>query len=260
MDQADRVSRDAKTNVFHLGPGGEADMTFFTPNAVCRYRTMTFSTKEPETLAWIDEYGGRGPLYDIGANIGLYSIYYAKTHSHTVYAFEPSALNIALLAKNISINGLSDRVVLVSNPLTSKNEIADFHLSMLDEGGAMSTFGQEYGHDGQPLRAQMSYRTVGTSLDFLIESGVIPETPGMLKIDVDGIEHLVLQGARHTLQQPCLRTVLIEVNETFAASANGVSEILGEAGFHLNDQSHSEMFNGGKFSNTYNQIWIRPSA
>ena len=132
VDQADRLSRKAKVDVTHDGLSGKTEMTFFTPNSLCRYRAATFSTKEPETLEWIDTYGGRsGAFYDVGANVGMYSIYYAKTHPESVYAFEPSALNIALLAKNISVNGLSNRIVIVSNPLTSVNEIADFRLSML---------------------------------------------------------------------------------------------------------------------------------
>ena len=249
--------RDAVTLVTHRQGAVNVTMSFHTPNAVCRYRADTFSTKEPETLEWIDTYGSDGAFFDIGANVGIYSVYYAKTHSGTVYAFEPSVLNLGLLAKNISLNGLDSQIVIVPNPLTSQNQVADFHLSMLDEGGSMSTFGADYGHDGLPLAAEMDYRTMGMSLDFLVESGIVPETPAMIKVDVDGIEHLILRGARSTLTSAGLKTVLIEVNDNFQELATEVVGALTTAGFRLAERRQAEMFRSGAFSDTFNQIWLR---
>ena len=249
--------RDEVTRVAHRKGETEVVMSFHTPNAVCRYRADTFSTKEPETLEWIDRYGGEGAFYDIGANVGLYSIYYAMTQPGTVYAFEPSVLNMGLLAKNISLNGLDAQIVIVPNPLTSENQVADFHLSMLDEGGSMSTFGADYGHDGLPLAAEMNYRTTGMSLDFLMESGIVPEPPAMIKVDVDGIEHLILRGARSTLTSPILKTILIEVNDNFEELAFEVTGAMTTAGFRLAERRQAEMFAGGAFSGTFNQIWHR---
>ena len=257
MDMAYPQIRDAVTRVTHRKGETEVAMSFHTPNAVCRYRADTFSTKEPETLEWIDKFGSSGAFFDIGANVGIYSVYYAMTHPGTVYAFEPSVLNLGLLAKNISLNGLDMQIVIVPNPLTSENQVADFHLSMLDEGGSMSTFGAEYGHDGLPLKTKMDYRTMGMSLDFLLESGIVPEPPAMIKVDVDGIEHLILRGARSTLTSPSLKTVLIEVNDNFHELAFEVSGALTAAGFGLAERRHADMFGSGAFSDTFNQIWLR---
>lgn len=256
-DWAYAIVRDAKVTVHHPRAGGSLVMSYYTPNAMCRYRTDTFSTKEPETLEWIDRFGGAGAFYDIGSNVGLYSVYYAKTHSGMVYAFEPSVLNLGLLAKNISINDLSDRVVIVPNPLTSENQVAPFHLSMLDEGGSMSTFGVETGHDGSALQTQMAFRTTGMTLDFMVEQGLIPQPPTMMKIDVDGIEHLILRGAEKVLALPGLMTVIIEVNEDFRVLAAEVAALLQAGGLTLVERRHSDMFAGGIFENTYNQIWVR---
>jgi hypothetical protein len=49
-----------------------------TPNFLTRYMHKTFFTKEPETLAWIDIFERGSVFYDVGANIGLYSIYAVK--------------------------------------------------------------------------------------------------------------------------------------------------------------------------------------
>jgi FkbM family methyltransferase len=160
-------------------------------------------------------------------------------------------------AKNISINNLSDRIVIVPNPLTSENQVAPFHLTMLDEGGSMSTFGAETGHHGAALQTQLVYATAGMALDFMVEQGLIPQPPTMIKIDVDGIEHLVLRGAEKVLALSGLKAVLIEVNEDFQLLATEVEDLLRVAGLTLEERRHSEVFDGGAFENTFNQIWVR---
>ena len=70
-------------------------------NNVTKYRNDTFFTKEPETLEWIDKFTKNSVFWDVGANVGLYSIYAAKTRDCNVTAIEPSVFNLELLAKNI---------------------------------------------------------------------------------------------------------------------------------------------------------------
>ena len=236
----------ARTSVTtHTAAGKRHEFVFYTPNALCQWRIDTFSTKEPETLDWIDRYGGDGVLFDIGANVGLYSIYYAKTQPGKVYAFEPSVFNLALLAKNINANQVQDKIYIVTNPLTTQNEFANFNLQVTDEGGALSAFGVEHGQDGKPLQTVLSYQTYGFSLDYLLEQGIIPEYPSMIKVDVDGIEHLILRGARKTLAHRLCRTVLIEVNQDFEALSTEVLAILGDAGFEITTRD------------CVNQIWVK---
>ena len=247
------------TEVVHEVGNTSVRMVFYTPNAVCRFRAATFSSKEPETLEWIDRYGG-GTFFDVGANVGLYSVYYAKTHRGNVYAFEPSVLNLGLLARNLAVNGTQDRTVIVPNPLTSRNQVADFHMSVLVEGEAMSTFGESFGHDGQLLTEQMRYRTTGYALDSLMEAGVIPEVPTLMKVDVDGIEHLILRGAAKLLTNEIVRTILIEVNDDFVDLAVDVHDSLLSAGFTLSERRQAEMFEKGAFAHCYNQIWVRSTS
>jgi len=257
LDRIVQSSEERIVEVPDIGPNGNSSLRFYAPNAVCRYRAATFSTKEPETLAWLDEFGQCGALYDIGANVGLYSVYFSKVHHQTVYAFEPSALNLMLLAKNVNLNGVENRVVIVTNPLTATNSIASFNLSSLDAGGAMSTFGETFGHDGKDLDLKLSYSTVGFSLDSLSDLGLLPIPPAIMKIDVDGIEHLVLAGATKVLTMPSLRSILIEVNDDFEALRDGVHDLLTAAGFHLRGKFHGDLIADGVFSSSFNQIWDR---
>ena len=63
------------------------DLKFKIVNYITFYRAKTFSSKEPETLNWIDTFEDGSTFYDIGANVGLYSIYAAKSKNCNVYCF-----------------------------------------------------------------------------------------------------------------------------------------------------------------------------
>jgi hypothetical protein len=95
------------------------------------------------------------------------------------------------------------------------------------------------------------------TLDFMVENGLVPEVSAMIKIDVDGIEHLILRGAANVLAMPSLKTVIIEVNDDFQVLAIEVDVLLRKSGLTLVERRHSDMFDGGIFDRTINQIWVR---
>ena len=87
-------------------------INFFVPNQLTNWRIDTFFSKEPETLDWIDSFEKKENFifWDIGANIGLYSIYNSIKHSKsTTIAFEPSSSNLRVLTRNIFINNLEKK-------------------------------------------------------------------------------------------------------------------------------------------------------
>src|SRR6185295_675790 len=91
----------------------------------------TLFFKEPETLAWIDKMEDGSTLWDVGANVGIYSIYFlAQKEKGRVVAFEPHPSNLAGLVDNLYGNDLlNDRVTIVSNPLYSDRSICNFNMS-----------------------------------------------------------------------------------------------------------------------------------
>ena len=111
-------------------------------NFITKYRNETIFTKEPETIVWIKRMQKDSVFWDVGANIGLYSILAALTNSKNVVAFEPSYFNLSLLAKNIYNNNLSQKIIIIPISLSNKNSIDDFNLTSTEEGGALSTFGR----------------------------------------------------------------------------------------------------------------------
>jgi FkbM family methyltransferase len=237
--------------VVHQG----TQLTFAVPNRLAYFRIATFSTKEPETLAWIDAMPRGAVLWDIGANVGLYTCYAARARGCRVVAFEPSVFNLELLARNVCLNELTQQVTLVPLPLSDKVSENTLNMTSTQWGGALSSFGVEHGFDGQPLEKVFEFRTVGTPGDLLPGTLSIP-IPDFIKVDVDGIEHLVLRGCRQVLER--VRGVQVEVNDAFKAQSQEVRRLLEEAGLQLISKTHSELMQGSAlFNSTFNQVWAR---
>lgn len=210
-------------------------INFFIPNTYTKYRLTNFFNKEPETLKWIDEFKEDSVFFDIGANNGNYSIYASFVHEkiNKIYAFEPSVLNTRILARNISINKLQKKIKIIQLPLHDKNlEVLNMSESTFEEGGAMNSFGVNYNSLGKIQNIENKYSILGTSLDFLIQAKVIP-LPDYIKIDVDGIEHLILSGAKNMLKSSNIKSILVELYPNNFNQYNQSYELLTKSGFKL---------------------------
>ena len=230
-------------------------LTFSTPNQVNRFRVASFSTKEPETLDWIDTIPADSVLWDVGANIGLYSCYAAKTLGIRVFAFEPSVFNLELLARNIYLNQLVDKVVIIPLLLSDSIKTSTLNMTSTQWGGALSSFGENYGDDGKALNKVFDFSSVGLSMDETVGLLKIPP-PTHIKIDVDGIEHLILLGGQSVLQH--VKEVAIEVNDDFHHQVTSIHNYLSAAGLSFKWKRHAAMFdNSERFGRIYNQLWHR---
>ena len=254
-----RVGKFASEKLIYLSLNSEKEiyyrkynLRFAVPNSISRFRIDTFATKEPETLSWIDTFERNAVFWDIGANIGLYSCYAAKSTDCKVYAFEPSIFNLELLGRNISLNRLTDKVIIIPIPLTENLLENKLSMSTTEWSGSGSTFGQNYTHDGSKLIEKFNYRTVGISMDQAISLLKLPQ-PNYIKMDVDGIEHLILKGGSEVLKKT--KSLLVEVDDKFEIQKQNTTEYLRNAGFKLAEKRHSRLFDGTKYETCFNQIW-----
>ncbi len=87
-----------------------AGIHFYCPRPVEVWRAYTLHTKEPETLEWLDQLMPESVLWDIGANIGIYSLYAAK-RGVLVVAFEPNVTAYSILVNNVYLNELNDFIL-----------------------------------------------------------------------------------------------------------------------------------------------------
>ncbi|NQW11653.1 MAG: FkbM family methyltransferase [Alphaproteobacteria bacterium] len=189
---------------------GEKTVMFRVSSRVAALRVFSINSKEPETLAWIEEMDQNTILFDVGANIGLYTIWAAVTRGARVHAFEPEASSYAMLCGNVFDNGVADRVRAYCLGLSDKAGIGHMLLS--------STSAATSGHQvmvanaatGIPHSHQYPQGVVTQTLDALVFDLGLP-CPSDIKIDVDGLEHAIIAGAGRVLAHPDLRSILIEV-------------------------------------------------
>ena len=132
---------------------------------------MTFLTKEPDTIKWIESFDNDMVFWDVGANIGIFSCFAAKEKRARTFAFEPSMFNLEVLSKNIFYNNLSKNIVIIPISLNDKTKIDDFNMSNPKVGGAQSSFSQSISEEGKIFYPVFSYKTLGlTGNDFVKKS------------------------------------------------------------------------------------------
>lgn len=194
-------------------------------------RAKTYSQKEPDTLDWLDSFEPGSCYFDIGANIGQYSLYPAKKYGERVqvFAFEPQSNNYYALNKNIYLNGLSHQVLSYCVAVSGKSEFSKLYIPKFIPGGNRSQFGQE-DLENMKMAATHIQGMFGVTLDDLCEKWGFP-FPNYLKIDVDGIEISILQGASNVLANPALKSVIIELG-TDAEQGRAIA-IMKQAGLEV---------------------------
>lgn len=234
-------------------------MVFHTPNSMTRWRVQSFNDKEPHTVKWLKKIPQGSIFLDVGANVGMYSIFAAAVRKAQVYAFEPESQNFALLNQNIQSNGLSGKII--GYPLAISNEIAlrPLYLSEFSQGGSCHSFGEKVGFDLKPRLETFTQGSSSATIDHLVDSGSIP-CPHFIKVDVDGFEHKVLDGARKTLTNPLLRELLVELNTNLPEHLR-IIESLKQSGFsHDPAQAASALRTSGSFKGVGEFIFRRIAA
>ncbi|WP_374615166.1 FkbM family methyltransferase [Sphingorhabdus sp.] len=179
-----------------------------------KYRVESALDKEPETIAWIDAWStaaGPGVFFDIGANMGIYSLYAAYRHpALAVYAFEPVSNNYTALQQNVWLNQWPN-VHPFNLALAKENKITELFLSDTRVGNSGAQIVAAVNEKGEYYEALRVEKVLGVSLDRLIGEFGLP-VPNFVKIDVDGHETDILNGMQQTLSAPALKSLLVEFN------------------------------------------------
>ncbi len=196
--------------VLHADLDGRA-AKFHAPNEMTRWRVQTLYTKEPATIDWLRALPSGAVFVDVGANVGMYTVFAALVRQARVFAFEPESENFALLNANIALNGLAGRALAFCAGLSDHAGIEKLYLSQAGAGGSCHSLGAEVGFDLAPRPAAFVQGAISFRLDDLVASGQLP-TPEFVKIDVDGFEHKVVQGMAHTLSNGAVRSLIVELN------------------------------------------------
>ena len=191
------------------------------------WRVQTLFTKEPGTIDWIHSFNRGETFVDVGANIGMYSIYAGVVAGARVFAFEPESQNYAELCRSIFFNrgARKDIVAWCAAVGDEPVEISRLLVRDLHTGYSFHDFG-EPSRDYSP-EERFAQGSIAFSLDHLVATGAIPE-PDHVKIDVDGHENKVVRGMRGLLERRAMRTVLIEADATLAGTRGITERMLGD--------------------------------
>lgn len=230
---------------------------FYCPGGDTVWRAYTLFDKEPETLEWIDGFEVGDVLWDIGANVGSYSMYAARK-GHRVFAFEPAFTNYYILNKNIHLNSLDNLVTAYCLAVADREMLGTLNMSNLSMGGALNQFGSaETGHvTSHGEECVFKQGMASLSVDRIAQDGDV-EFPQHIKIDVDGIEELILNGALATLKDSRLKSVLIEVEEDDQGFVDRVKDIMASSGLKLVSRRHGELLEQGPWAHIYNYVFAR---
>lgn len=134
---------------------------------------------------------------DVGANVGSYTILACGARGARGYCFEPVPATFKGLKDNLDINHLSSRVTALN-------------IGVADSNGEL-TFTSK---DGPGNRVVLNHEAVRDSITVpvrTLDSVLSGEAPTFLKIDAEGFETAVLEGASSVLSNPSLHSVLIEM-------------------------------------------------
>lgn len=234
------------------------DVKFFTPNYYTSLRVNTFYSKEPETLKWIDNFNEDKNIifWDIGANIGLYSIYAAlKFPKLKVIAFEPSLNNLPVLSRNIYINKLLDRISISQFPLSNEeNKFLTFRENDFIEGGGLNAFGVKFDYENKSFEGKNNYKIFGSSINNILDNNIL-EIPDYIKIDVDGIEHMILEGGNKYLSNKKIKQIIVEFNESFKEQLDRCDKILKNNNFRFVKKDSADFDNKELYPTTFNYIY-----
>ena len=207
------VARQTSTVETKYGPlHFQALRSAYTASAISR-----FFEDEPDCLEWIDNTIQAGDvLWDIGTNIGLYSLYASMKAGVTIYSFEPSAFNFALLVEHVALNKKDNAIHPLCVALSDSTGVFPLNMANTSVGRAGNGLNIARTQEGdfKPVFKQSVPAFKG---DDAVKILNIPK-PTHIKLDVDGIEGLILRGMPDVLSQ--VKTILVEVegeNEQFAA-------------------------------------------
>jgi FkbM family methyltransferase len=205
------------------------DCKYYTPSRRLMWQAVGIEYIEPELLDYIDAINNDSVFYDIGASNGIFSIY-AACKGLDVYSFEPEVQNFSLLGMNSYLNAKSVKHPIKSFniALSDENEIGSMFIAKYEAGGHMKILDKPIKVQEEAIfKPDFIQTVIKFKLDVFIEHYNLP-VPEYLKIDVDGAELAVVNGAKSTLKNLNLKSIFIELEE---GSSSKIIEILLSYGF-----------------------------
>jgi len=210
-----------------------------------KYFRLFPANYEQSSFEFFKKYAKQGStILDIGAHIGLYSVFFSKLTKGKVYSFEPTPSTVKVLRKTIEINNCKN-VSIIEAAISEKPGTATFYSSDTDVSTANSLVNVDL---GEKIKRAGAYQVKVESIDqFRKNNNLVID---ILKIDAEGVELDVLKGARETFLQD--RPIAILGLHPFAyQNKAGMLEMIWDtlAGYNMQIQMHGQNITKLEFCN-----------
>lgn len=204
-------------------------IVFCTPTQTTKWRAEGMHHNEPRTIEWIAEFAEGDVFFDVGANVGTYTMWAALTRGAQVYAFEPESQNYAVLCKNILYNRVQESVTAYCVAISNETKISHLNLHGFSAGAALHAFdARVHAWDArspglETFEPVFSQGCISMSIDALVADGL--PVPRHLKVDVDGFEDRVMGGAWETIGRGQTASLLVEIKRRVSAHRDTVQRL-----------------------------------
>lgn len=184
-------------------------------------------------------------FFDIGANVGSYTILASAVKKARAVAIEPIPETYVHLVNNLKVNHTENLVKPLNIGLGGK------------EGALFFTCDQDTTNHVLKIKKEGAIEVPIKTLDQIAAN----QCPHLMKIDVEGFEYEVLRGGKQTLENPCLKAIIIELNGSggrYGFNENEIHQKLLDQGFKPNvyDPFRRECKEVNRFG-THNTIYLR---
>jgi FkbM family methyltransferase len=159
---------------------------------------------------------------DVGANVGVYTVLASGVKGSRCISFEPIPKTFLNLQNNIAINNIGDKVKALNMGVGNKKQVLKFSKNL---NSSVNHVISESENNNDIIEIQVD------SLDSILEA----EFPSILKIDVEGYEMMVIEGAMQTLKKESLKAIIIELNglaNNYGFDEQKIHQILISNGFN----------------------------
>jgi FkbM family methyltransferase len=182
-----------------------------SPSETTRIRAKRAHITEVDTLKWIENFGSDDVLWDIGSNIGIFTLYAAKVASVPVVALEILPWNYTGLMDNLTLNKLHDKVSVFCVGVNARTAPVQVSIPLTADtpGGHGGAINSDIDGFGRPVKPLYSMTSLGMAVDDLAALDGIP-FPNHIKMDIDGNEENMLIGAKKTLTDKRIKSLMFE--------------------------------------------------
>lgn len=225
-------------------------VTLYTPSKSAIYWARHGIAAEPDTLRWIDGLARGSVVWDIGASVGLYSLYAGLRGDLEVLAFEANPFTYECLLRNVAENGMQRRVRPYCAALADTVSLGTLYMSSAEAGTVGNAFGDPQASSIRSSAGDIAIPMLSLSIDESVGRFHAP-FPNHIKIDVDSIEDRIIAGGKATLGDPRVSSVLVEIVEDSPALKQRAEAI------HVTMLGHGFRLDSSIASASGNRLFIR---